>query len=182
MNSRWVYFVVDIADYSLQRLYFNTPTVEFKIGSELDLLNRSLSLIRIINGSLHRAIGRWFIPPARAIIGIASLLGTTQGGVMVRMFGRDHSGDDRADAICVFAEKRGEIIPAILPSVAGQMILAGHIKTPGIVRHTDWISRERLIGELNTRGVQIFIRAGQQGDWRRLRAKDLSQNTPSAVA
>ena len=182
MGTRWVYFVVNIADYFLQRLYFRTPTVEFKIGSELDLLNRSLSLVRIITGSLHHSIGRRFIPVARVLIGLVSLLGTSQGGMMVRVYGRDTVGDDREQALCVFAVERGEVIPAILPSLAAQMILAGQLQSPGIVRHTDWISRERPVNELNSRKVQVSIRSDEDQDWLPFRTEKYPEITTSPAA
>jgi hypothetical protein len=46
MGRRSVYLIVDIPDYFTQRFYFKTPSVEFRIGSELEVLNRGLSMVR----------------------------------------------------------------------------------------------------------------------------------------
>jgi len=46
MGKSLVYFVVDIADYLLRADLFRVQTVEFKIGSEMDILNRTLSAVR----------------------------------------------------------------------------------------------------------------------------------------
>ncbi len=165
MGPRWVYFVVDIPDYFLQPLYFNTPTVEFKIGSELDSLNRCLSLVRLIRESLGFSTLRRFLPLARSFVNVASLFGTSQGGVIVEVSGRDSQGNPRKLALCVFAAGKGEIVPAILPSVATQMILAGEFQRPGIVSHVDWLPMQRLRHELCLRDVEIAFRADGSADW-----------------
>jgi hypothetical protein len=72
LGARWVYFVVDIADYFLQRIDFRVQTVEFKIGSELDLLNRSLSALRSVKRFLGVKRLNWIMPLSRTLIYLAS--------------------------------------------------------------------------------------------------------------
>jgi hypothetical protein len=164
MGHRWVYFVVDIADYFLQPLYFNTKTVEFKIGSELDILNRTLSGLREFKKLLGIKSADWLLPMSKALIYAASLFGTSQGGVMVEVSGQNN---DAARKMClsIFANQRGEMIPSILPSLATQMILAGEVAYQGIVPLRDWLPRERLLEELKKRQVGMAVKTDETETW-----------------
>jgi hypothetical protein len=166
LGARNVYFVVNIADYFLQPLYFNTPTVEFKIGAELDLLNHALTFVRMQKQfRFHNLKWNWFIPLARFFISIASAFGTTQGGVIVEVSGRGETGTPDKTSLCVFAPAKGEIIPSILPSLATQMILSGEARHSGIVPLPHWLPMEKLIEEFGKRGVQLAVRNGDSPEW-----------------
>jgi len=106
MGNRTVYRVVDIADHFIQPHYFRTQTVEFRIGSELRVLNLMLSAVRRIRQVLGISL-RWLIPIGRALIHVSALLGSTAGGVMVEVTG--YSGNERrSESWSVFAGKGGE--------------------------------------------------------------------------
>jgi Saccharopine dehydrogenase NADP binding domain len=164
MDCRWVYFVVDIADYFLQPLYFGVQDVEFKIGSELDILNRALSGMRELKRLLEFKNVRWTLPISTALIYLASLFGTSQGGVMVEVSGRNREGTQVVYR-SVFADKHGEVIPAILPSLATQMILEGEVSCRGIVPLADWLPSERFNKELTKRRVRMSARSGGSPAW-----------------
>src|ERR1700689_3269600 len=164
MGHRWVYFVVDIADYFLQSLYFNVKTVEFKIGSELDILNRTLSGLREFKKLLRLKSTDWLLPMSKALIYAASLFGTSQGGVMVEVSGQNNDAA-RTMYLSVFANQRGEMIPSILPSLATQMILAEEVAYQGIVPLRDWLPRERLLEELKKRQVAMAVKTDETGTW-----------------
>src|SRR5207249_8927181 len=108
MGNRWVYFVVDIADYFLQPSYFGVKTVEFKIGSELDILNRTLSAVRQFKRVLNSKNADWLLPMSKALIYAASLFGTSQGGVMVEVSGQTHAGARKMWLSVFAAENRSE--------------------------------------------------------------------------
>jgi hypothetical protein len=158
MGDRWVYSVVDIADYFLQPMYFGVREVEFKIGSELDILNRSLSGIRQFKKLARVEKTDWLFPASKALVAATSLFGTSRGGVTVEV-----SGCGRSVSLSVFADEQGEIIPAILPSLATQMILQGEVESRGIVALPDWLPRERFTQELAKRGVRIAEK--KNGAW-----------------
>jgi hypothetical protein len=164
MGCRWVYLVVDIADYFLQPLYFGVKSVEFKIGSELDILNRALSATRELKRLLGFKSVRWTLPISSALIHVASLFGTSQGGVMVEVSGRNHT-ETKMICLSVFASEHGEVIPAILPSIATQMILHGEVACRGIVPLADWLPGERFIEELSKRRVKISEKTADSPTW-----------------
>ena len=166
LGDRWVYFVVDIPDYFLQPLYFNTRTVDFKIGSEIDFLNRCLTVTRWLKELLGNPDWRWFTPVAQFVIHLASLLGTSRGGVMVEVSGSDATGKKRSLTLSVFAPVRGESIPAILPSVATQLILTGELKHSGIVPLPNWLQVGRLARELHKREVQLALKENDSDEWK----------------
>lgn len=154
LGKRWVYYVVDVPDYFLQPLYFNAKSVDFKIGSEMDFLNRLLAITRWIKQMLHIRKLDVFVPFFRSAISVASFFGTTQGGVMVKVIGKNKLGPKQME-MSVFAGTRGEIIPAILPSLAAQMILADEVNFSGIVPLSDWLPKERFIEEFRKREIQV---------------------------
>jgi saccharopine dehydrogenase-like NADP-dependent oxidoreductase len=164
MGCRWVYFVVDIADYFLLPLYFGVKSVEFKIGSELDILNRALSGTRELKKLLGFKNVRWTLPISSALIHVASLFGTSQGGVMVEVSGRNHA-ETKMISLSVFASEHGEVIPAILPSIATQMMLQGEVTHRGIVPLADWLPSERFVEELSKRRVKISAKTAASPTW-----------------
>jgi saccharopine dehydrogenase-like NADP-dependent oxidoreductase len=164
LGARWVYFVVDIADYFLQRIYFRVQTVEFKIGSELDLLNRSLSALRSVKGFLGLKRLNWIMPLTRTLIYLASWFGTSQGAIMVEVSGEGKTGVQKM-SLTVFAERQGEVIPSILASIAAQKILDGKVGYSGIVRLPDWLAKDKFIAELSKRQVQLAVKESDSDEW-----------------
>ena len=160
LGKRWVYYVVDTPDYFLQPFYFNAKSVDFKIGSEIDFLNRLLEGTEWIKQILHVRNLDAFVPFFRFAVFIASFFGTTQGGVMVKVTGKDKSGPKQME-MSAFAGTRGEIIPAILPSLAAQMILANEVNFSGIATLSDWLPKERFIEEFRKRGVEVYSKGSQ---------------------
>jgi saccharopine dehydrogenase-like NADP-dependent oxidoreductase len=164
IGNRWVYFVVDIADYLLQPIYFGVKTVEFKIGSELDILNRTLSGFREFKTLFGLNNADWLLPMSRVLIYAASLFGSSQGGVMVEVSGQNNERFLK-QFLSVYAEEHGEVIPAILPSVATQMIIRGEVSYRGIVPLPDWLPRKRFIEELTKRQVKIAVKTELMETW-----------------
>jgi saccharopine dehydrogenase-like NADP-dependent oxidoreductase len=167
MGRRTVYRIVDIADYFVQPHYFGTKIIEFRIGSELWILNYMFSLLAAFRGKL-RVPTEFLIGPSRFIVGLATPFGTSRGGVWIRVAGRAN-GEYRQVEWAVWANQRGEIIPAIPPTIAAAMLLADKIPKKGIVP-PDWIGRDQLVAELSTRGVNIAARDNSSDPWRAVSA------------
>jgi hypothetical protein len=163
MGDRTVYRVVDIADHFIQPRYFGTRTVEFRIGSELGALNLLLSAV----GRARRAFRvplSWLVRIGRVLIQVTALFGSTAGGVLVEVTG--YAGEERrSETWCVLAGHGGERIPSMIAAIAADMVLRKEITGSGIVPLPDWITRDRLIGELAARGIRTAISIGG-GEWR----------------
>jgi hypothetical protein len=71
--------------------------------------------------------------------------------------------------ISVYAEERGERIPALLPSIAAQMILAGELNRPGIPPLPTWLPFVRLLQELGKRHVRAAVRS-EGAEWQEITA------------
>ncbi len=170
LGTRHVYFVVDIADYFLQPLYFKTQTVEFKIGSELDFLNRSLAVLRWVKQSLGFKRLDGLMPLARMIIYLASWFGTSQGAVMVEVTG-GKAADSQKISLSVYTERRGEIIPTVLASIAAQMIICAEVAYSGILPLPDAIPRDRFMTELSKRNIKFAVKGPDLQEWIRCSAK-----------
>ena len=159
VGPRHVYSVVDIADYFTQPLYFGASSVHFKIGAELDALNRAMSALRPVRQLLGSNATRRLVPVFRAFIAVAAPFGTTQGAMMVTV--RDAG---RETSLCVMRPVNGEVIPAILPSVAASMLARNEVPERGVLPLPDWIPAERFADELALRGVGIWRRE-ERGAW-----------------
>ena len=157
LGNRWVYFVVDIPDYFLQPIYFKTKTVEFKIGSELDFLNHCLSGIRWIKKTTGLRRLDFLAPLFRVLISLASTLGTSQGGLMVEVSRNGGEKEKEKMNAAVFASEKGEVIPAILPSIAVQMILRGDVESRGVIPLASWLPQERFAAELEKRQIAFSM-------------------------
>jgi hypothetical protein len=164
INKRWVYFVVDSPDYHLQPFYFNSQTVEFKIGAEFDYLNQSLAFVNKLKSIFGIKTLNVLIPLFRKIIGFAGLFGTTRGGVMVEV-SPEEGNPSSTITTSVYTGEHGEVIPAILPSIATQMILKKEILDQGIVSLAHWLPKERFIEEFNKRDINVSCRNAINGDW-----------------
>jgi len=164
LNERLVYSVIDVADYFTQPLYFGTPTVTFKIGCEIDILNRCLAACRIARRALHLRSSDRLIPLFRRIISLAAPLGTSQGALLVEISGWA-GGAARTVRYCVYKEHGGEIIPAVLPAIAAQAVLRGEARAWGVVPLPDWIDARQLRSKLAARGVQLTVQTDGEGSW-----------------
>jgi saccharopine dehydrogenase-like NADP-dependent oxidoreductase len=161
MGERTAYRVVDIADHFTQPRYFGTETVQFRIGSELPILNLLLSFVR--HAQVLRIPLTVLIPISRAFICVAASLGSTAGGVMVEAAGLAGT-EHRKQTWCVYAIDGGERIPSLIPAIAAKMVIQGQINADGLIPLPDWISQNQLIAELTQRGIQVAVRE-QFGEW-----------------
>ena len=183
MGPRTVYRIVDVADYFVQPHYFGTKTVEFRIGSELWILNSMLSWLAAIRHKTHMP-AKFLIGLSRFVIRLATPFGTSQGGVWIRVEGRS-DGQQRQVEWAVWANQRGEIIPAIPAAIAAGMLLADKVPKKGIVP-PDWIGRDQLISELLSRGVNVVSRRNPDDPWQPVTAqfrlnRELTASSPEIV-
>jgi Saccharopine dehydrogenase NADP binding domain len=154
IGTRNVYSVVDIADYFTQVELFGAEAVEFKIGSEFNWLNKGLTAIRESKTRLRLSSLRPLMPVFRSLVMLASLIGTSQGAMMVEVT-RGRGSKQRKMKLAVYRETDGQVIPALLPAIAAKNILSGEVLPVGIPNLAEWISTDRLFRELTNRGVSV---------------------------
>jgi hypothetical protein len=154
IGCRTVYSVVDIADYFTQVQLFGAETVAFKIGSEFGWLNAGLAVVREIKRRLGLSSLRPFMAAFRSFLMVASLIGTSQGGLMVEASVGGGS-KRRKMKLAAYKDTDAHIIPALLPAIATKSILNGEVSGRGIPSLADWISPDSLLQELGSRGVLV---------------------------
>ena len=154
IGARTAYSVVDVADYFTQVQLFGAETVAFKIGCEFGWLNAGLAVVREIKRRLGLSSLRPFMAAFRSFLMVASLIGTSQGGVMVEVSVGGGS-KRRKMKLAAYKDTDAHIIPALLPAIATKSILNGDVSGRGIPSLADWISPDRLLRELDSRGVLL---------------------------
>jgi hypothetical protein len=165
VGRRRVYSVVDVADFFTAPRYFGARTIDFKIGSEMALLNGALTAWRVASAPFGPGVHGPLVPLFRGAVAAAARLGSTRGAVMVRVEGGP-PGARRRVSLSLSREVDGQIIPAILPAVAVARILEGRPPAPGIADLSRWLSLESLAGECRLRGVELSLREEPGGGWR----------------
>ena len=77
---------------------------------------------------------------------------------------RRGSGGNAGEAkFSVYRESDAYVIPALLPSIATDMLLRGRPTLAGIVSLSNWIPFEELLAELSKRGVSVA--ECKNGEW-----------------
>jgi saccharopine dehydrogenase-like protein len=138
-------YLVDVPDHEIFPELFAAQTVEFRTGSELQILNGCISLLYRTrrncvswSGILQRA-SRLF-----------SWMGHDYGAVGVEV-----SGDTRRRA-CVVADFRAERIAVMPASVMTAALLSG-VGNPGRYSYNAWLSEDDLRVECGRRGFRLVV-------------------------
>ena len=61
--------------------------------------------------------------------------------------------------------ENGQLIPALLPAIATEMILAETVRFSSVARLPDWMRVEQLHKELADRGVVLFTKLNESKEW-----------------
>jgi hypothetical protein len=165
LGKRLTYLVLEMANLDLVPGLFNVHTVEFKAGTEHQLLNRMLGFAAAIR--VKMGVPNWerFTTPVRALSWLFGLFGLDAGGVVFEFCGRAN-GQRRTDLISVIAENDGGLIPSVLAGIAVQEILSDRLTSTGLVPLNRWLSSEQLIAELLRRKLKIWWLPHGEQSWR----------------
>ena len=148
-------YVFDAPDYDLLPRYFNAKTVTVKCGFDLELINRSLAILRSLKHLTGYAVERL----ARVLIALsqtAAFLGTGQGMLRIEVLG---STDDRLRRLLgtIHADVRGQRVAAVPAAVAGAAFWNGQIRGAGILPMYEWIDPREYLERLEQRGVHCAV-------------------------
>jgi len=138
-------YLVDVPDHEIFPRLFAADTVEFRVGSELKILNRCLSLLR--RTRLNWA--SWSSLLQRGL-GLFGWMGHDWGAIGVEV-----SGAVRRRAYIV-ADSRAERIAVLPASVMAARLLAD-VPYRGLVSYRDWLSEEQLRAECEKRGFRLVV-------------------------
>jgi hypothetical protein len=138
-------YLVNVPDHELFPELFHAGNVEFRAGSELAMLNVSLSALRLTRynwidwAGLIQRIGALF-----------SSIGHDWGGIGVEVFG---SAKRRVSIDALTRAERIAVMPA---SVMVQRLLSGST-SGGLVSPAHWLSPEQLRAECGRRDFRLVV-------------------------
>ena len=164
LGKRLTYLVLEMADLDLLPELFGVKTVEFKAGTEWQLLNRLLNMA----AHIRRVTGypNWenFTSLIRAFSWLVGRFGKDEGGVIFEIRGF-RNGTLTTHRIAVTARRDGGLIPSILAGIAAWKLFSGQLTQKGLVPVHQWITSEELVAALKTRGLEIWWQPPEASAW-----------------
>jgi hypothetical protein len=145
-------FLVDVPDHEIFPDLFGAKRVEFRVGSELNVLNRGMSALAWIT---RRGIVRDWRPSAsilRHVMGAFRFVGHEWGAVGVEVTG----GAVRRRA-CVVAERSGQRIPVMPAAVMTAKLLSEECPFHGLAPLDTWIDGAQMRTECESRGFRLVV-------------------------
>jgi hypothetical protein len=140
-------YLVDVPDHEIFPRLFDARTVEFRVGSELRILNGCLSL-------LQRTRRSWVSssPLLQRTAGLLSWIGHDWGAIGVEVKG---TAVRRA---CIVADSHGERI-AVMPACVMAAALLSGVQYSGLISYAGWLSEGQLRRECDKRGFRLVVEA-----------------------
>src|SRR5262245_56289625 len=140
-------YLVNAPDLEFFPELFQARTVEFRAGSELQVLNQGLSLL----SATRRTWVAWTNALQRGAA-LFSWSGHDAGAIGVEV-----RGAARPRQACIVADSKGERIAVMPASVMVSLLLSDRIG-PGVVSYRDWLTEEQLRRECERRGFRLIVR------------------------
>lgn len=152
-------YLVDVPDHELFPAVFGARTIEFRVGAEIGVLNRLVSVLaRLSRWGIVRTWERAAGPLGRAST-LTGSMGTDCGAVGVWATGQ-RAGQPVARSACVVAAHAGQHIP-VMPAVIMSTVLASDPpRWQGLVPIDAWLAAAQLEAECARRGYELIIRPG----------------------
>ena len=147
----------DVPDYDLLPRYFNAKTVTFKCGFDLEVINRSLVILRTfkrLTGYPVERLASVLIVLSKTI----AFLGAGQGMLRVEVLGRTDGRPTRWLGT-IHADVRGQRVAAVPPAVAGAAFWNGDIRKAGTLPMYEWINPREYLMHLEQRGFRCTVQA-----------------------
>ena len=138
-------YLVDVPDHEIFPKLLDARTVEFRAGSELQILNGCASLLQ----RTRRSWVEWSAVFQRSAA-LLSWLGHDWGAIGVEV-----SGSARRRA-CIVADSRGQRIAVMPASVMTAALLSG-ASHRGLVSYSHWLTDEQLRSECEKRGFRLVV-------------------------
>jgi saccharopine dehydrogenase-like NADP-dependent oxidoreductase len=154
VGDRIGYLMSGVDSDVLPEYFPGIRTCELRVGSEVQLLNAAVGLLRPI----AQAAPRWFraaVPLFRTVMALCGWLGSSAGGMLVRVRGT-RAGQPVSVTLALTRERVAPVIAVIPASVAVSKVLAGTmLPRRGWVPLDALLTHEELVAEFGKRGCAV---------------------------
>jgi hypothetical protein len=148
--------LVDVADYDIFPEKFKAQTVEFRVSSELEFLNKGVDVLSwFVRRNLAPPLTP-FTPIFQSSMALFGLFGSDAGAVGVECTGRKGNETVRRRASIV-AERLGHWIPIMPATIMTKRIIEQRDKFIGLQDPVSWITEEELNRECETRNYKLVV-------------------------
>jgi saccharopine dehydrogenase-like NADP-dependent oxidoreductase len=149
-------YLVDVPDHEIFPALFAARRVEFRVGSELAVLNHAASAMAWLSRRWPIQWDHWagWLAPA---LGLLAFLGHDWGAVGVEVSG-SRAGVPVRRQSCVVAGSSGQRIAVLPAAVMAHRLLSGAAEEAGLVPVDRWLSRAELAAECGKRGFDLTVR------------------------
>jgi NAD(P)-dependent dehydrogenase (short-subunit alcohol dehydrogenase family) len=148
-------WLVDVPAHASFPDLFSAPRVEFRVGAEIGLLNRLLSIPTWLSArGLVNDWARW-ARPLRAGMALLGFLGSDSGAVGVEAAGT-RNGSPARRRVSVVASHEGQRIPVMPAAVMAGRCLQG-VVPGGLVPMDRWLTQAELEAECRHWGFDLVV-------------------------
>lgn len=165
VGRRLVHQVYEMADLDVLAELCGAGTIAFKAGTEFTAVNRALGLFAALRARTGRprAARRW-TPMVRALSWLVGRVGDEAGGFTVTVSG-ERDGRPITRRLGMTSARDGGRIPSLLAGIAVEQLLAGRLRTAGLVPLHSWLAPHELRTALRDRDIGLW-RSDDESDWR----------------
>jgi hypothetical protein len=148
--------LVDVPDHEIFPALFSAQQVEFRVGAEIDLFNRMLSILAwpYRRGQSSAPLLR-FSGVLQFLMGLTWFIGHDWGAVGVVATGKTKDGLRSSYRACVMADHKGHCIPVMPAAIMTAMLLSA--PQHGLIPVERWLTREALERECDRRGFRVTL-------------------------
>lgn len=149
-------YLVDVPDHEIFPALFHARRVEFRVGSELAILNHGASALAWLSRRFGVRWERWagWLSTAMGVLGF---LGHDSGAIGVEACGPRDGLPVRRQA-CVIAASSGPRIAVMPASMMAARLLSREAVPSGLVPVDRWVTAPELAAECGKRGFQLSVR------------------------
>lgn len=148
--------LVDVADYDIFPSRFNAQTVEFRVSSELEFLNKGVDVLSsLVSSGVIRSLTP-LTPIFQSSMALFGNLGHDWGAIGVECTGRKSNETVHRQA-CIVAANLGHWIPIMPATIMAAKILASGDDYIGLQDPVSWITSEELRLECEKRNYKLIV-------------------------
>jgi hypothetical protein len=151
----------DVPDLELLPARYNSRSVRFQAGLELNIMNRLISFLRWLKLNFKLELvdrAGWFLRFSMLLFPF----GSKNGGLALWMYGRDHDGRDIERRMAIVTADDGPATPSSAAILMTRKILAGKVEQRGALPCMGLLKMEEFMDHLNPLGIWC-VRGNEEG-------------------